>query len=79
MYPKNIATKINCAYMSTPYAATPFSPRYFNNCILNNMDTKEEEIFVMNSEAPLDAARMIGNASSFVGTILNSERFFFMK
>ena len=56
VYPKYIAMKINCAYMSTPYAATPFFPRYFNNCRLNSIDTKEEEIFVMNSEALLDAA-----------------------
>ena len=31
----------------------------------------------MNSEAPLDAARMIGDASSFVVIIFNSELFFF--
>ena len=79
VYPKYIAMKINCAYMSTPYAATPFFPRYFNNCRLNSIDTKEEEIFVMNSEAPLDAARMTGDAYSFVGIIFNSEIFFFMK
>lgn len=77
VYPKYIATKINCAYMSTPYVTTPFFPRYFNSCRLNSIDPKEEEIFVMNSEAPLDATCMTGDASSFVGIIFNSELFFF--
>lgn len=51
VYPKYIATKINYAYMSTPYVTTPFFLRYFNSCRLNSIDSKEEEIFVMNSEA----------------------------
>ena len=79
VYPIKMAMKINCTYMMTPYAATPFSSRYFNNCVLNNMDTREEEILLINSDAPLEAARSIGESSSFVRTICNKDVFFLAK
>lgn len=48
-----IAWNIMLTYISTPYAAMPFSPAYLMSCTLNSMETIDMEMLFKSSEEPL--------------------------
>ena len=63
----------------TPYAATPFSPEYFISWELNKIATILMDMFVINSESPLEVALINTFPSNFVFPSLNILEFFLRK
>ena len=62
----SIATKMNCTYISTPYVATPSSPRKRISCALYSIPISEPEMLLISSDEPLAHDRSSGCTSNSV-------------